>query len=35
MHNKFVIEKWVNLRYFFIDEKNLQIFGLTVEPISV
>ena len=24
MHNKFVIEKWVNRRHFFIDVKNLQ-----------
>ena len=23
IHNKFVIEKWVNCRHFFIDEKNL------------
>ena len=35
MHNKFVIEKWVNRRHFFIDEKNLQKLGLTEEPISV
>ena len=32
---KFVIEKWVNHRYFLIDEKHLQKFGLTGEVISV
>ena len=35
MHNKFVIEKWVNRHHFFIYEKNLQKFGLTAEVISV
>ena len=34
MHNKFIIEKWVNRRHFFIDEKNLQKLGLTEELIS-
>ena len=29
MQNKFVIEKWVIRRNFFIDEENLQKFGLT------
>ena len=29
------MEKWVNRRHFFIDEKNLQKFGLTGEVISV
>ena len=33
-HNKFIIEKWVNRRYFFIDEKNLQNLGLTGQLIS-
>ena len=28
------MEKWVNDRHFFIDEKNLQKLGLTGEPIS-
>ena len=32
---KFVIKKWVNRRHFFIDEKNLQLFGLATEVISV
>ena len=35
MHNKFVIEKWVNRRHFYIDEKNQQKFGLAGELISV
>ena len=35
MQNKFVIEKWVNRRHFFIDEKNLQKFGLIGEVIFV
>ena len=35
MRNKFFIEIWVNRRYFFIDEKNLQKLGLTGELISV
>ena len=35
MHNKFFIEKLVDRRHFYIDEKNLQTFGLTREPISV
>ena len=34
MHNKFIIEKWVNRRHFFTDEKNLQKLGLTGEVIS-
>ena len=34
-HNKFVIEKWVNRHHFFIDDKNLQKFGLTRGFISV
>ena len=34
MDNKFVIEKWVNRRHFFIDDKNLEKFGLTGEFIS-
>ena len=33
MHNKFIIEKWVNRRHFFIDEKNLEKLGLTGELI--
>ena len=33
--NKSFIEKWVNHRHFFIDEKNLQKLGLTGELISV
>ena len=33
-HNKFIIEKWVNRRYFFIDEKKLQKLGLTRQLIS-
>ena len=32
---KFVTKKWVNRRHFFIDEKNLQLFGLATEVISV
>ena len=35
MHNKFVIKKWVNCCYSFIDEKKLQKFGLTADVISV
>ena len=35
MHNKFFIEKLVNRRNFFIDQKNLQKLGLTGELISV
>ena len=35
LHNKFVIEKWVNRRHFFIDEKNLQKFSLTGEYICL
>ena len=34
MHNKFFIEKLVE-RHFYIDEKNLQTFGMTRELISV
>ena len=35
IHNTFVIEKWVNCRRFFNDEKNLQKFCLTGEYESV
>ena len=35
MHNKLVIEKYVNRCHFFIDERNLQKNGLTGELISV
>ena len=35
MHDKFFIEKWVNRRYSFIDEKDLQKLALTGEVISV
>ena len=35
MHNKFVIEKWVNRRHFFIDVKNLQKFCQARKHISV
>ena len=35
IHHKFFIEKWVNRRHFFIDEKNLQKLRLTAELISV
>ena len=35
MHNKFVIERWVDRRHFFINEKNLQKFCLKRELISV
>ena len=35
IHNKFVIEKWVNCHHFFIDEKHLQKFDQTGEVISV
>ena len=35
IHNKFVIEKWVNYHHFFIDEKHLQKFDQTGEVISV
>ena len=34
IQNKFLVEKWVNRRHFFIDEKNLQKFGLTGELVS-
>ena len=34
MHNKFVIEKWINRRHFFIDEKKWKNFGLKGELIS-
>ena len=34
LHNKFVIEKWVNRHHFFTDEKNLQKFGLARGFIS-
>ena len=35
IHTKFVTKKWVNRRHFFIDEKNLQICGLTAQVLSV
>ena len=35
IHNKFVIEKWVNRHHFYIDEINLQKFGLAGEVSSV
>ena len=35
IHNKFVTKKWVNRRHFFIDEKNLQKFGMTAQVSSV
>ena len=35
IHNKFPVEKRVNRRHFYIDEKNLQKFGLTGELLSV
>ena len=35
IHNKFLNEKWVNRRHFFIDEKNLQKLGVTGELLSV
>ena len=35
MHNKIFIEKWVNRRHFFIDEKNLQKSDLMGEAISL
>ena len=35
IHNKFVIEKWVNRCHFFVDQKNLQKFGLAAELVSV
>ena len=35
IHNKFPVEKRVNRRHFYIDEKNLQKFGLTGELPSV
>ena len=35
IYNKFVIGKWVNHHHFFIDEENLQKFGLTAEVISI
>ena len=35
MHDKFVIEKWVNRHHFYIDKKNLQKFALTGEFISL
>ena len=34
MHIKLIIEKWVNRRHIFIDEKNLQKLGLKGELIS-
>ena len=34
IYNKFISEKWVNLRHFFIDVKNLQKLGLAGELIS-
>ena len=35
IHNKFLNEKWVNRRHFFIDEKNLEKLGVTGELLSV
>ena len=35
MHNKFFVEKWVNRRHFFVDEKKLLKLGVTGELISV
>ena len=35
IYDKFVFGKWVNCHHFFVDEKNLQKFGLTGEFISV
>ena len=35
IHNKSFIEKWVNRHHFFIDEKNLQKFGLRGGFLSV
>ena len=29
------MEKWVNRSHFFIDERNLQKFGLTEEVVSI
>ena len=34
IYNKFISEKWVNFRHFFIDVKNLQKLGLAGELIS-
>ena len=34
IYNKFISEKWVNLRHFFIDVKNLPKLGLAGELIS-
>ena len=34
MNNKFIIEKWVNSRHFFIDEKHLQKLSLRGQIIS-
>ena len=34
IYTKFIREKWVNRRHFFIDEKNLQKLGLAGELIS-
>ena len=34
IYKEFVIEKWVNWRHFYIDEKNFQKFDLTGELIS-
>ena len=33
-HNEFIIEKWVNRRHFFIDEKKLQKLGFSGQLIS-
>ena len=35
IHNKFVTKSWVNRRHFFIDDKNLQKYGLTAMVLSV
>ena len=35
MHNKFVIENWVNLCNFIIDYKKLEKIGMRGEVISI
>ena len=35
MHNNYTIEKWVNRRNFFNDEKKFQKFGLRGEFLSI
>ena len=34
IYNQFFIEKWVNRRHFYIDEKKLKKFGMTEKLIS-